>query len=336
MHTAARTTEPFTVGLSTADAAELSDGEVRLRVECVGICGTDLHIFDGSYPVDYPVIQGHEISARVIEVSPAAAARLAVGDRVAIEPVTSCGQCRACRHGLRNTCQRMIAVGVHRPGGFQEELVVPAGQCHPAGSLSPTATALAETLSVSLRAVTRPSVTERDRVVILGAGPIGLGAVLAATDRGARVLVVDQHEARLDLAAELGAEETVSGLARLPQRVLDWTDGDGADVVIEATGSPAVAPSAFDVVATGGRISIVGVSEQELRVSMRLFTSKELDVFGSRATLDFPGAVALSRRYEAKVSSLVSHRFALPDVRKALRYALDEPQSVIKTVIDVS
>lgn len=335
MHTAARTTEPFTVGLSTVDAAELSDGDVRLRVECVGVCGTDLHIFDGSYPVDYPVIQGHEISARVIEISPAAA-RLAVGDRVAVEPVTSCGVCRACRHGRRNTCQRMIAIGIHRPGGFQEELAVPAGQCHPAGSLTPTATALAETLSVSLRAVARPSVTERDRVVVLGAGPIGLGAVLAATDRGARVLVVDQHEVRLDLAAELGAEETVSGLARLPQRVLDWTDGDGADVVIEATGSPVVAPSAFDVVATGGRISIVGVSEQELRVSMRLFTSKELDVFGSRSTLDFLGAVALSGRYEAKVSSLVSHRFDLPDAQKALRHTLDEPQSVIKTVIDVS
>ncbi|MER6981608.1 zinc-binding dehydrogenase, partial [Streptomyces carpinensis] len=114
------------------------------------------------------------------------------------------------------------------------------------------------------------------------------------------------------------------------------TDGDGADVVIEATGAPTVARSAFEVVAVGGRISIVGVSEQELRVNMRLFTSKELDVYGSRATLDFPGAIALSRRYESKVMRLVSHRFALSDTQQALRYALDEPQSVVKTVIDVT
>ncbi|GGJ35354.1 zinc-binding dehydrogenase [Streptomyces brasiliensis] len=336
MHSAARTTEPFAIGLSTVEPPELSDGDVRLRVECVGVCGTDLHVFDGSYPVDYPVVQGHEISARVVEVSPSAAARLTVGDRVAVEPVTSCGQCRACRNGRRNTCQNMIAIGIHRPGGFQEELVLPAVNCHSAGSLSPTATALAETLSVSLRAVARPSVTEGDRVVVLGAGPIGLGAVLAATDRGARVLVVDQHQARLDLAVELGAEETVPGLAELPERVLRWTDGDGADVVIEATGAPTVARSAFEVVAVGGRISIVGVSEQELHVNMRLFTSKELDVYGSRATLDFPGAIALSRRYESKVMRLVSHRFALSDTQQALRYALDEPQSVVKTVIDVT
>lgn len=336
MTRAATTSAPFAIDLVPTTRQDIGQGDVRLRVESVGICGTDLHIFDGSYPVEYPLVQGHEISGTVIEIADTTSNGLRVGDRVAVEPVTSCGHCRACRIGRCNTCQNMSAVGVHRSGGFQEELVVPATNCHTAGDLSPTATALSETLSVSLRAVRRPSIQAGEQVVILGAGPIGLGAVLAATDLGARAMVVDQHGARLELARSLGAEETVTSLGALPDRVRAWTDGAGADVVIEATGSPVAAAAGFDVVATAGRVSLVGVSEQDLTVSLRLFTSKELDVYGSRATLDFPAAVALSQRHEAEVSTLVTHRFGLAETAAALRNALENPQSVVKTVVDVT
>lgn len=335
MHTAAVTTRLGNVQIESVEAVP-GPGEALLRVEAVGICGTDLHIFDGQYPVELPLVQGHEISAVVETLPPGYEGPLTLGARVAVEPVVACGTCYACRHGRRNTCREMDAIGVRRPGGFQENLAVPVTNCHPAGDLPADITALSETLSVSLRSVLRAGVTSHDTVLVMGAGPIGLGAVIAARDAGADVMVVDLHDARLELAGELGAAQLVRGLTELPARVERWTDGDGAAVVIEATGVPGVAAVAFDVVAIAGRIAMVGVSEQELRINQRLFTSKELDVYGSRATLDFPGAVALGARHPEAVRKLVSHRFGLSEVGDALAFAHDNPRAVVKTLVEVS
>lgn len=310
-------------------------GEALLRVDAVGVCGTDLHIFDGSYPTELPLVQGHEISA-VVDTLPAGyRGRLSVGTRVAVEPVVSCGSCYPCRHGRHNTCRAMQAVGVHRPGGLQQYLTVPVENCHPADDLAPEIVALCETLSVSHRAVARPRVESTDTVVVLGAGPIGLGAVIAARDLGADVMAVDLQPSRLRLAGELGAAELVRNLDELPDRVHDWTGGDGAAVVVEATGSAVVAETAFEVVATAGRISLVGVSEQSVSLNLRRFTAKELDVYGSRSTVDFPAAVALARRRQAELGTLVSHRFPLSRAEEALRFAHDHPHEVVKALIEV-
>ncbi|MEU3273082.1 alcohol dehydrogenase catalytic domain-containing protein [Saccharomonospora sp. NPDC006951] len=335
VHLAATTTALRTVVAEPVTAAAPRPGEALLAVERVGICGTDLHIWDGSYATGLPLVQGHEISATVAALPGEYDGPLAIGDRVAVEPVVSCGTCYPCRIGRRNTCRSMDAVGVHRPGGFQEKVWVPVGNCHPARELGADVAALAETLSVSLRAVTRPGVRAGERVLILGAGPIGLGAVIAARDAGADVMVTDLHQARLDLARALGAAETVRGTEELPERVAAWTSGDGVPVVIEATGVAAVAERAFEVVATAGRISLVGVSEQTAHLGMRAFTAKELDVYGSRSTLDFPAAIALAGRHHDDVRRLISHEFGLTEVGDALAFAHDCPQSVVKTVIAV-
>lgn len=329
-----------TVGIQRVELTELSrpepaGGDVLLRVEKVGICGTDLHVFDGSYPVELPVVLGHELSAVVEKLPEGHGSGLSVGDRVAVEPVIACGGCAACRRGRRNACSNMIAIGLQRPGGFQEWITVPLANCHPVGGLSPDLAALCETLSISLRAVTRPGVGAGDSVVVLGAGPIGLGAVIAARDAGADVMVLDQHQSRLDLALRLGANEVVSDLGELQGRVDKWTDGDGASVVIEATGAPVVAQRAFEIAASAGRISMVGVSEQSMTVGMRAFTKKELDVYGCKATLDFPGAIALASRRGEQVAQLISHRFPLSRASDALRFAHDNPDKTIKTLIEL-
>ncbi|MFD6794208.1 MULTISPECIES: alcohol dehydrogenase catalytic domain-containing protein [Prauserella salsuginis group] len=335
MPLAATTTALRTVTVAPASPPRAGPDEALLEVDRVGICGTDLHIWDGSYATTLPVVQGHEISGTVAALPDAYAGMLSVGDRVAVEPVVACGSCYPCRIGRRNTCRSMDAVGVHRPGGFQERVAVPVGNCHAATGLDADVAALAETLSVSLRAVTRPDVRSGEQVVVLGAGPIGLGVVVAARDAGARILIADLHESRLDLARALGAEETVRGVDELPERVDAWTDGEGAPVVVEATGAAPVVERAFDVVATAGRISLVGVSEQAVGLNMRTFTAKELDVYGSRSTLDFPGAVALAERRQADVRSLISHTFGLDEVGDALAFAHDNPQSVVKAVIAI-
>lgn len=334
MTSAAVTTATGTIELQDLPRLEKHADDVVLRIETVGICGTDLHIYDGSYPVTWPVVQGHEISGVVTE--PAQNGSLKVGDRVAVANVISCGTCVACRKGRTNTCVRMDAYGVHRNGGLQHELVLPEARCVPAGELSSTATALAETVSVGLRAVTRPGVTRGDRVVVLGGGPVGLSAVIAATDAGAEVLVVERHEGRRALATQLGASVAVGDLGEADSVVSDWTSGDLADVVIEATGSGFVAGRAFDLVGAAGRLSFVGVSEQQVSFNLRTVTVKELDIFGSRATLDFPGAVALTRRREPDVLALVTHRYSLAETQKAIAFALEHPDQVVKAVIDVS
>lgn len=336
MLNAAVTTDVMKIEIRQVPEPEPAADEVVLRVEKVGICGTDLHVYDGSYTIGYPVVLGHELSAIVERVDDQRSTGLSVGDRVAVEPVIPCGTCGACRRGRRNACQNMIAIGLQRAGGFQERITVPAANCHPVGDLSAEISALAETLSISHRAITRPGVTAEDSVLVLGARPIGLGAVIAARDAGARVMVLDQHESRLALARELGAEETVADLADLADRVCEWTDDDGATVVIEATGAPVVAQAAFDVVAYAGRIAMVGVSESQMTVGIRPFTKKEIDVLGCKATLDFPAAIALAGRNREAVEKLVSHRFPLAQADEAIRFALDNPDKTVKTLIEVS
>lgn len=299
MGLAAVTTAPGRIEVRRVEPRPEGPGEALLRVELAGVCGTDLHLFDGSLPADLPLVQGHEMSAVVDELPDGYAGALRPGDRVAVEPVIACGTCYPCRIGRTNTCRRMRAVGVHRPGGFQETVWVPADRCHATGPLSAEAAALCETVSVSHRAVERTAVGPGERVLVLGAGPIGLGALLAAVEAGAEVMVLDQHDARLELATELGAAAVVRGLDRLAAAVDDWTDGDGAAVVVEATGAPAVAAAGFEVVAVAGRIAMVGVSERPVTVNQRLFTSKELDVVGSRSTLDC-GWSRTSRRWRRR------------------------------------
>lgn len=336
MQTAAVTQRVGTIEIVEVDDPEPGLDDALLRIEMVGVCGTDLHIYDGSYATRLPLVQGHEISGIVEHLPAGYGGPLSVGARVSVEPVISCGACVACRRGRRNTCRAMDAVGVHRPGGFQERVAVPVQNIHDASALPPEVAALCETLSISLRAVTRASVGAEDTVLVLGAGPIGLAAVIAARDVGAEVMVVDLHPARLDLARELGAAHTVQGLDTLEAQVEEWTSGDGAAVVIEASGAAAVAEKAFEVVATAGRISMVGVSEQRMSLPVKAIQTKELDVYGSRATLDFAGAVALGGRHQDAVRRLVSHHFPLHEAGAALDFAHDHPQDVVKTLIEVS
>jgi L-gulonate 5-dehydrogenase len=335
MHTAAITTGPGTIVLESRDVGPPSPtGEVLLEVEAVGLCGTDLHIYDGSFPVKFPVVQGHEIAARVVELPPGHAGTLKVGGRVAVEPVVACGSCIACRRGAPNTCERMEAIGVQRPGGLQRYLRVPGSHCHPVGDLDARTAALAETMSVSLRAVSRANLGADDTVVILGAGPIGLGAVAACCDHGATVAVLDRVPLRLDLARGLGATLVASDVETLRDGVDQLTNGDGPTVVIEASGSPVLARMAFDLVATTGTICVVGVSEQEIAVPLRAFTRKELTVVGSRATLDFPGAVDFLQRWRDDLAVLVTHSYPIEQIDAAFRLAIDHPDQAVKVVVE--
>jgi threonine dehydrogenase-like Zn-dependent dehydrogenase len=312
--------------------------QALVRIEACGICGSDLHLYLGDHPYStFPRTPGHELSGTVVALGDRYEGPIEIGDRVAIEPLIPCGHCYACRRGRTNCCANLQVLGAHANGGMSELFAVDTRSLYPTGDLDPELTAMVEPISIGVWAALRGEVTAEDLVVIFGAGPIGQAIVLAAVDRGARVLVVDKVTPRLELARKVGAEVVVeAGRDDTARAVSDWTGGEGASVVFDATGVPAVIRQAADLVASSGRIVIVGISDQEVSIPVIEFTRKELSVLGSRNSAGiFADAVALVQRNQEKVRSLITHRFPLDQAPQALEFALEHPTEAEKVMITV-
>ena len=318
---------------------EPGPGEVVLRPEVVGVCGSDVHLFHGDLGDDvFPRIQGHEISAVVDAVGPGAD-NVRVGDRVAVWPVLACGECYPCSIGRENVCANIAIIGAHVDGALQERLRVPASQVFAVGDMAPAVTAFVEPTSIGVRTVVRARVSAGERVVVLGAGPIGQAVSLAARDLGAAVLMADVVPERLEHARAMGAEEVVCGdAAAVADQVRDWAGADGPAVLIETTGVPAVVRSAFDVVAPAGRLVLVALSHHEVSLPLMDFPIRELDVLGvSCCNADeFAAAVDLVRRNEEVVARLITDEFAFERAPEALRYVAGGSPELMKAVVTVA
>jgi L-gulonate 5-dehydrogenase len=271
-------------------------GDVVIVPRAAGICAGDLYLYGGRSPyAKYPLIGGHEVCGLVAEVG-ADVRRFKPDDLVVIEPVVGCGHCYSCRHGKPNCCVNFCLIGLHRPGGYAEFCLAPEKNVHsvPPG-LDPVTASFAEPLTIALHSCRRGNVQAGEYLVILGAGPIGLAILEVAKLRGARVVVTDLNEERLTFARELGAE-ILTADANLIEKVLSQTSGDGADVVIEATGNVEAMQSTLDLVAPAGRVVIVGLIRKGLGVTFPGldFTRKEVNILGSRNSVNcFPEALAL-------------------------------------------
>ncbi len=276
--------------------APLGPGEVRVAVRATGICAGDMYFFLGKNPYAvYPQVCGHEIAGVLTELGDGVNG-LSVGDRVVVEPFIGCGRCYPCRVGKSNCCANLTIIGIHRPGGFGEELTAPADRIHriPDG-LSFSDASFAEPVAIGVQACRRGEVRAGETVFILGCGPIGLALIEVAQAKGAHPVVTDLNSERLETAAALGAETMPAG-DDLLDRVRERTDGEGMPVVIEATGAVPAMESAVDLVAAGGRIVIVGLVKQGLGVTFPGldFTRKEMTVVGSRASVNcFPESLEL-------------------------------------------
>jgi L-gulonate 5-dehydrogenase len=262
-----------------------SPDEVLVRVKAAGICAGDMYIFQGKNPyAPYPVVGGHEICGELN------------GKLVVVEPFVGCGKCYPCRIGKSNCCAQLKVLGVHCDGGYAEYMVAPAANIHlvPPG-LSPLWASFAEPVAIGVQSCRRGGVKSGELVFILGAGPIGLALIEVAKARGARPVITDVLESRLQSARELGAE-ALKADDTLVERVMKLTNGEGAPVVIEATGNPKAMESTVDLVAAGGRIVIVGLVKKGTTVSFPGldFTRKEMTIVGSRASVNcFPESLEL-------------------------------------------
>jgi L-gulonate 5-dehydrogenase len=332
----ALTLEPNRMEVRDADQPKAGPGQALIAVEAVGLCGSDFHLYDGKHPyAQFPQVQGHEFIGRVDSFGPGYDGSIGVGDRVAIEPLRACGHCFACRRGRYNCCVKLEVMGAHVPGGLQEYVAVATSQLHPIGEIPTLIAVLVEPLSIGLQCVVRAGVTKGDTVVIMGAGPIGQAATLGAVDRGARVLVVDRVPSRLDLARHLGAEAVVnSTYDDVNSAMEDFTAKEGAAVVIEATGVPALIVQALDGVAHSGTVVIVGISDGEVSIPVGLFSRKEVNILGSRNNTGlFPDAIRLVTQYADRLSALVTHTYPLTQTPEAIEYAMHHPDEVEKAVI---
>ncbi len=277
-------------------APRCGPGDVILRPIAAGICAGDMQHYGGRNPyTKYPLVCGHEVCGTITEVGDAVS-RFKRGDLVVIEPVVGCGHCYPCRHGKPNCCMNFCLIGLHRPGGYADLCVVPEANIHavPAG-LDPVTASFAEPLTIGIHACRRGEVAAGEYCLILGAGPIGLAILEVAKHRGARVVITDINLERLDFARELGAE-TLPADDKLLPTVLGQTRNEGADVVIEATGSPKAVESTIDLVAPGARVVIVGLVKKCTGVTLPGldFTRKEVNLLGSRNSVNcFPEAIAL-------------------------------------------
>lgn len=331
------TIEPHKMELREVPDPIAGPGEAVVRIERVGLCGSDYHLFVGHHPyATYPQTQGHELAGIIESFGPGYDGPLAEGVRVAIEPLLPCGACFACRRGRRNCCSSLRVLGAHVPGGLVDRLAVPVSSLYPVGDLDPELAALCEPISIGVQAVARGGVETGDDVVVLGAGPIGQAALLSAKDRGARVLVADLLPERLDVARRLGADRVVdSGKVDLAVELDAWTEG--AAVVIEATGAPAVVRLGVELTAPSGTLVIVGLSQEEVSLPILEFTRKELSVLGSRNNAGrFGDAVELVRRTRERVRALITHRHSLEETPAAIAFAVEHPQEVEKVMIEVA
>jgi L-gulonate 5-dehydrogenase len=311
------------------DPAPAAD-EALVRIETAGVCGSDLHLFDGSNPyTSYPRTQGHEFSGRVVAFGGAYGGPIKPGDRVTVEPLIWCDECYACRNGRPNCCARLKVLGVHVDGAFGDLIAVKTRALFAAGDLDAELTSLVEPVSIGMQVVTRGAVTAEDSVVVYGDGVIGQAALICARDRGARVLVVDRLRSRLDLALKLGAEMVAEvGRDDVPAMVKQWTD---------ATGAPSVIRAAIDVVAPSGRVVIVGISDQEVSIPVIEFSRKELTILGSRNNAGvFGEALNLVERLGERLRVLVTHRFPIEQAQEALTVAHDRPHEAQKVMLVVN
>lgn len=309
--------------------------EVLIRVRRVGVCGTDMHIFRGTQPyLSYPRVMGHELSGEVVE-APADCA-LQSGEPVYVVPYMSCGRCAACAKGKSNCCMNIQVLGVHRDGALVQFLSIPQQFVFSAQGISLEQAAMIEFLAIGAHAVRRASIAPPQRVVVSGAGPIGIACALFSTLAGAEVTVLDTREDRLAFCRErLGVRHALSVKEVGEAELSALTHGEMFDVVFDATGNPSAMEAGFKYIAHGGKYVLVSVVSANITFSDPDFHRREATLLGSRnATAeDFATVLAAMRAGRVPTDALNTHVAALTDIPTVLPLWMNQDAGVIKAIV---
>jgi 2-desacetyl-2-hydroxyethyl bacteriochlorophyllide A dehydrogenase len=327
--------EPGRLLMAETEMPEPGPGQVLLKVRQVGVCGTDLHAFEGTQPYfSYPRILGHELGCEVADANGSRWFR--EGEAVTVMPYFACGDCIACRKGRPNCCVSLAVYGVHVDGGMREYITVPAASVVSGGGLGTEALALVEPLAIGMHGVRRAGIMAGEDVLVVGAGPIGLGLMRFAALAGARVISMDVNRRRLDVCRTLGVEDLVDGTSEDAEaRVRELTGGRMPDVVIDATGNLSAIRTAFRYLAHAGRFLLVGLQKGDVSFSHPEFHKREATLMSSRNATrdDFEQVLTAIRNGAVDPKGLITHRVGLDEAGERFPDWLNPDSGVVKAMV---
>lgn len=316
-------------------------GEALLRVHRIGICGTDLSGYLGKMPFfSYPRIPGHELGVEVVAVG-AGVTNIQPGDRCSVEPYINCGHCYSCRRGHTNCCETNKTLGVMCDGGMTSRIILPARKLHPSATLSYEQLALVETLAIGCHAVNRGNPKPDEYVLVIGAGPIGLSAIQFAKLAAKKTLVMDMNEQRLAFVREqMGVPDTIlaKGDGEELKRLAELTNGQLADVVIDATGSNKSMAQALNYCAFKGRLVYVGITQSEVSLPHApALHRRELDILASRNALpgDFTRIIKLIEEGQIDTRPWITHHAGFDEMIGVFASWTKPETGVIKAIVHV-
>lgn len=316
----------------------LQKGHAIIKIKRIGICGTDLHAFEGTQPFfEYPRILGHELAGELVEFDNAPGFQ--VGEKVSFIPYFNCGTCIACRSGLPNCCSNIKVCGVHVNGGFVDFLSVPSSSLLHGEGLSYDELSLVEPLAIGAHGVRRAGVREGEFVLVVGAGPIGLGVVEFARIAGGQVIAMDVNDHRLAFCKEkLGVQHTINPLQQDAMESLkEITQGDMPTVVIDATGNQKAINNAFQYMAHGARFVLVGLQKGEISFSHPEFHKREATLMSSRNATrqDFSHVIACMKKGLVDPTTYITHRVSFDEVKAHFESWLKPETGVIKATVEL-
>ena len=334
--------EPWKVDCVDQAMPEPKEGEALIKIHCAAVCGSDIGAFRGTNGlVSYPRVIGHELSGEIVSIpsDPAQNPKgLKVGDRVAVDPYIYCGHCYACSIGRTNCCTSLKVLGVHVDGGMCEYF------CHPANLLvklpegmSYEMGSLAEPLTIALHGIHRGGLKAGEYVAILGAGPIGLYAGMAAEAYGAHAIIIDIVQERLDFAKQMGVEYIINSKeVNAVEKVMEIT-GEGAQLVMECSGANPAIRQTFDLVSNAGRITLTGWPKKETSLPTDVITQKEIDIRGARTSAgEFEEALDLINSRKVDMMKILTKTVTMDEAPDTIVDIEKNPGNYMKVVVRVS
>ncbi len=317
----------------------LKPDEALLKVHRIGVCGTDMHAFQGNQPFfSYPRILGHELGVEVLEIG-SDVTNVAVGDKCSVEPYFNFKEDQAVRSGKTNCGENISVFGVHEDGGMRERIKLPARYLHTSSFLTYDQLALVEPLGIGCHAVNRADIKEDDKVLVIGAGPIGLATMQFATIKKAKVVAMDINDERLNFCKQqMRVDGTVNARSGdVVEMLRNEFEGDLPTVVLDATGNPQSMKNTFDYVAHGGKIVFIGLFQGDFTFFDPLFHKKEVTLMASRNALgkDFDQIIKLIEEEKVDTKPWITHRVAFSDVVGQFEAFLKPESRVIKAMIEL-
>ncbi len=329
--------QPGSFEYKEISAPVLQPGHAIIQINRIGICGTDLHAYKGTQPYfSYPRILGHELAADLVEAD--GADEFIPGDAVTIIPYFNCGKCIACRNGKPNCCTDIKVCGVHIDGGMVRYLSVPSYALVKSNGLSYDELALVEPLAIGAHGIRRANIQKNEMVLVIGAGPIGLGTMEFARIAGATVIALDINDSRLQFCKDrLKVDHTINASTEdVMERLKEITNGDMATVVIDATGSQKAINNALQYLAHGGRFVLIGLQKEAISFSHPEFHKRETTLMSSRNATreDFEQVIACMKKGLIDPTTYITHRAKFNELRDVFETWLDPATGVIKAMVE--